>query len=83
MKMDLIHIVVASSLVVIGFQTIGLSLIKGTWVNAKLFRLPLTQLNVTPMTLMGLIPLSLGLGMLVSGADVLGVAGEVFEPSTL
>jgi hypothetical protein len=32
---------------------------------------------------MGLIPLSLGLGMLISGADVLGVAGEVFEPSTL
>ena len=47
------------------------------------FTLPLTKLDVTGMTLMGLIPLSLGLGMLVNGADVLGVAGEVFEPSTI
>ena len=81
--MDLVHIVVAGSLVVIGLQTIGYSFIKGTWLNAKLFTLPLTKLDVTAMTLMGLIPLSLGLGMLVSGADVLGVAGEVFEPSTI
>jgi|TARA_R110002060_G_scaffold51352_4_gene62229 hypothetical protein len=81
--MDFVHIVVAGSLVVIGLQTIGYSFIKGTWLNAKLFTLPLTKLDVTAMTLMGLIPLSLGLGMLVSGADVLGVAGEVFEPSTI
>ncbi|MEO1860692.1 MAG: hypothetical protein ABGZ19_12400 [Verrucomicrobiales bacterium] len=81
--MDFVHIVVAGSLVVIGLQTIGYSLIKGTWLNAKLFTLPMTKLDVTAMTLMGLIPLSLGLGMLVSGADVLGVAGEVFEPSTI
>jgi|TARA_R110002020_G_scaffold133493_3_gene297860 hypothetical protein len=81
--MDLVHIVVAGSLVVIGLQTIGYSFVKGTWLNAKLFTLPLTKLDVTGMTLMGLIPLSLGLGMLVNGADVLGVAGEVFEPSTI
>ena len=35
--MDLVHIVVAGSLVVIGLQTIGYSFVKGTWLNAKLF----------------------------------------------
>jgi hypothetical protein len=80
--MDLIHIVVAASFVVIGLQTIGYTLLKGTWLDTKLFRLPLTKVDVTPTTLMGLIPLSLGAGMLVGGADILGVVGEVLEPAT-
>ena len=81
--MDWKQIVVAGSLVVVGMITIGFAGAIGGWVNKDLFTVPVINMTVTPLALMGLVPLSLGAGMLLSGGDLLDVKREVYAPAVL
>jgi hypothetical protein len=79
--MDVMRIVIAASMVVVGLTTVGYAGIAGSWVNTDLFTVPVLNLSITPLALMGLVPLSLGAGMLLSGADLLRVRDDVYGPA--
>ena len=83
MKMDIMHIVVAGSLVVVGLTTLGYAGAVSGMVNRELFRLPILNVAITPLALMGLVPLSLGAGILLRGGDLLGVRGEIYGPAVI
>ena len=77
------HILVAGSLVVVGLTTLGYAGAVSGFVNRDLFTLPILNIAITPLALMGLVPLSLGAGMLLSGGDLLGVRDEVYGPAII
>lgn len=77
------HILVAGSLVVVGLTTLGYAGAVSGFVNRDLFTLPVLNIAITPLALMGLVPLSLGAGMLLSGGDLLGVRDEVYGPAVI
>ncbi len=77
------HILVAGSLVVVGLTTLGYAGAVSGFVNRDLFTLPILNIAITPLALMGLVPLSLGAGMLLSGGDLLGVRDEVYGPAVI
>ena len=77
------HILVAGSLVVVGLTTLGYAGAVSGFVNRDLFTLPVLNIAITPLALMGLVPLSLGAGMLLSGGDLLGVRDEVYAPAVI
>jgi|TARA_R100000322_G_scaffold9012_1_gene5714 hypothetical protein len=79
--MDIMHIVIAGSLVVVGLTTLGYAGAVSGFVNRNLFTVPFINLSITPLALMGLVPLSLGAGMLLRGGDLLGVRGEIYGPA--
>ncbi len=79
--MDLMNIIVAGSLIVVGLINIGYAGAVGAWVNDEWFTIPFINLAVTPLALMGLVPLSLGLGMLFRSGDVLDIREEVLQPA--
>lgn len=79
--MEIMNIIVAGSLMVVGLTTVGYAGAVGGWVNNELFTVPMINLTVTPLALMGLVPLSLGLGMLFRSGDVLDIREEVLQPA--
>jgi|TARA_R110001592_G_scaffold59420_9_gene180380 hypothetical protein len=81
--MEIMHILVAGSLVVVGLTTLGYAGAVSGFVNRDLFTLPILNIAITPLALMGLVPLSLGAGMLLSGGDLLGVRDEVYGPAVI
>jgi hypothetical protein len=81
--MEIMHILVAGSLVVVGLTTLGYAGAVSGFVNRDLFTLPILNIAITPLALMGLVPLSLGAGMLLSGGDLLGVRDEVYGPAII
>ncbi len=81
--MDIMQIVVAGSLVVVGLTTLGYAGRISGFANKDLFRIPVIDLKITPLALMGLVPLSLGAGMLLRGGDLLGVRDEVYGPALI
>jgi len=81
--MDIMQIVVAGSLVVVGLITLGYAGRISGFVNKDLFTVPVIDLKITPLALMGLVPLSLGAGMLLRGGDLLGVRDEVYGPALI
>ncbi len=81
--MEIMHILVAGSLVVVGLTTLGYAGAVSGFVNRDLFTLPVLNIAITPLALMGLVPLSLGAGMLLSGGDLLGVRDEVYGPAVI
>ena len=71
------HILVAGSLVVVGLTTLGYAgAVSG-------FAIPIVNIAITPLALMGLVPLSLGAGMLLGGGDLLGIRDEVYGPAVI
>ena len=77
------HILVAGSLVVVGLTTLGYAGAVSGFVNRDLFTIPIVNIAITPLALMGLVPLSLGAGMLLGGGDLLGVRDEVYGPAVI
>lgn len=77
------QILVAGSLVVVGLTTLGYAGAVEGFVNKELFNLPILNIAITPLALMGLVPLSLGAGMLLGGGDLLGVRDEVYGPAVI
>ena len=77
------HILVASSLVVVGLTTLGYAGAVSGLVNRELFTIPIVNIAITPLALMGLVPLSLGAGMLLGGGDLLGIRDEVYGPAVI
>tara|TARA_R110000824_G_scaffold106578_5_gene251840 strand:+ start:7244 stop:7495 length:252 start_codon:yes stop_codon:yes gene_type:complete len=81
--MEIMQILVAGSLVVVGLTTLGYAGAVEGFVNKELFNLPILNIAITPLALMGLVPLSLGAGMLLGGGDLLGVRDEVYGPAVI
>ena len=81
--MEIMQILVAGSLVIVGLTTLGYAGAVEGFVNRDLFTLPILNITITPLALMGLVPLSLGAGMLLSGGDLLGVRDEVYGPAVI
>ena len=81
--MEIMHILVAGSLVVVGLTTLGYAGAVSGFVNRDLFTIPIVNIAITPLALMGLVPLSLGAGMLLGGGDLLGVRDEVYGPAVI
>ena len=81
--MEIMHILVASSLVVVGLTTLGYAGAVSGLVNRELFTIPIVNIAITPLALMGLVPLSLGAGMLLGGGDLLGIRDEVYGPAVI
>lgn len=77
------HILVAGSLVVVGLTTLGYAGAVSGFVNRDLFTIPIVNIAITPLALMGLVPLSLGAGMLLGGGDLLGIRDEVYGPAVI
>ena len=81
--MEIMHILVASSLVIVGLTTLGYAGAVSGFVNRDLFTIPIVNIAITPLALMGLVPLSLGAGMLLGGGDLLGIRDEVYGPAVI
>mgnify|MGYP003624626808 FL=1 len=81
--MEIMHILVAGSLVVVGLTTLGYAGAVSGFVNRDLFTIPIVNIAITPLALMGLVPLSLGAGMLLGGGDLLGIRDEVYGPAVI
>lgn len=77
------HILVAGSLVIVGLTTLGYAGAVSGFVNRDLFTIPIVNIAITPLALMGLVPLSLGAGMLLGGGDLLGIRDEVYGPAVI
>ena len=81
--MEIMHILVASSLVIVGLTTLGYAGAVSGFANRDLFTIPIVNIAITPLALMGLVPLSLGAGMLLGGGDLLGIRDEVYGPAVI
>jgi|TARA_R110000744_G_C19007238_1_gene522542 hypothetical protein len=81
--MEIMHILVAGSLVIVGLTTLGYAGAVSGFVNRDLFTIPIVNIAITPLALMGLVPLSLGAGMLLGGGDLLGIRDEVYGPAVI
>ena len=81
--MEIMHILVAGSLVVVGLTNLGYAGAVSGLVNRELFTIPIVNIAITPLALMGLVPLSLGAGMLLGGGDLLGIRDEVYGPAVI
>lgn len=77
------QILVAGSLVVVGLTNLGYAGAVSGLVNRELFTIPIVNIAITPLALMGLVPLSLGAGMLLGGGDLLGIRDEVYGPAVI
>jgi hypothetical protein len=82
-KMEIMQILVAGSLVVVGLTNLGYAGAVSGLVNRELFTIPIVNIAITPLALMGLVPLSLGAGMLLGGGDLLGIRDEVYGPAVI
>lgn len=81
--MEIMQILVAGSLVVVGLTNLGYAGAVSGLVNRELFTIPIVNIAITPLALMGLVPLSLGAGMLLGGGDLLGIRDEVYGPAVI
>ena len=75
------NLIVAGALIVVGLINVGFAGAIGSWVNNEWFTIPVINLTVTPLALMGLVPLSLGIGMLFRQGDILDIREEVLQPA--